>query len=39
MKKFIALFILSALFLQLAACGSDPESGKTPPRMIYHPRM
>ena len=32
MKKFITLSILSSLLLQLAACGSDAESGKTPPR-------
>lgn len=31
MKKLITLFILSSLLLQLAACGSGSESGKTPP--------
>ncbi len=34
MKKLITLFILSSLLLQLAACGSGSESGKTPPRTI-----
>ena len=31
MKKFVTLFILSALFLKLTACGTASEGGKTPP--------
>ena len=31
MKKFVTLFILSALFLELTACGTASEGGKTPP--------
>lgn len=31
MKKPVTLLILSSLLLQLAACGSGAEGGKTPP--------
>lgn len=30
MKKFVTLFILSALFLELTACGTASEGGKSP---------
>lgn len=39
MKKFVTLFILSALFLELTACGTASEGGKTPPRVIHRPTL